>query len=75
MNRLGLRPIVWRGAISVFGLNVVGANFGSQLLKVVVGYNRNPSLSEILAYPNYYVVLGLSLRLTLKTAPAHRDAA
>ena len=68
-NEVGWVPAVVE---HVWDLNpVLDENSGAgQLLKALVGYNGNPSLTEVVAYVGYWVVILLALwRVKAQTAP------
>jgi high-affinity iron transporter len=50
------------------------ASTAGTLLTALFGYNGNPSLTEVLAYVSYFVVIFISLRLSSSAAPATQKA-
>jgi high-affinity iron transporter len=68
LNGAGIVPAVVE---PVWNLNPIldeGSGLG-QILKTLLGYNGNPSLTEVVAYIGYWVVVLLALRMRRRTGP------
>lgn len=73
-NELGWIPPIIEPVWDLNPLLNEKSSFG-QLLTALFGYNANPSLSEILAYTGYFIVIFLSLRwASSPTQAATQDA-
>ncbi len=71
---LGWLPV---GIAPVWNLNSILSDQSilGQLLSALFGYNGTPSLTEVLFYISYFVLLWLALHLTLKAPTIKPDAA
>jgi len=49
-------------------------SLAGQILKALFGYNGNPSLTEVLAYISYFILIGLGLTRINKTIRAAKQA-
>lgn len=61
LNEVGWIPVIVTPVWDINHILSEESNFG-KMLKALFGYNGNPSLSEVLAYIGYYLLIILGIR-------------